>query len=248
MAAFIALLLLAQFSCLAHGLHNTTTRDHSKHISLNHPSSFNPAILYNTASINKSGTELAASCDHRHSNHNAATCDHRRSNHNAATCDHRRSTHNAATCDNTFELPRHNDQRTNKLSWGRGSNFDLKFAAYLYAWDATKPGPTGPQLYASDPRSLSTPLGEVVTFNVPGCLTLTGSTEYVAFLSSAGFWPGGSQKVTLIDSSSTTLAGSRRISSTTASNSTATFQTTDMWAAQPAPPLGKNIALSVTYY
>ncbi len=35
----------------------------------------------------------------------------------AASCDHRRSTHNAATCNNTFELPRHNDQRTNKLSW-----------------------------------------------------------------------------------------------------------------------------------
>ncbi len=124
----------------------------------------------------------------------------------------------------------------------------LKFAAYLYAWDATKPGLKGPQLYASDPRSLSTPRGEVVTFNVPGCLTLTGNTEYVAFLSTAGFWPGGSPKVTYIDTSSTTLAGSSRIYSLTASNSTATFQTTDAWGSAPPPPSGKNIALSVTYY
>ncbi|BDA48307.1 probable complement C1q and tumor necrosis factor-related protein 9 at N-terminal half [Coccomyxa sp. Obi] len=63
------------------------------------------------------------------------------------------------------------------------------FAAYLYAFDGTKP--IGTPLYASAPTTL--PLKQIgaVSFDVSqSCINLLAGSEYIIFLSTAGLWPG----------------------------------------------------------
>lgn len=103
----------------------------------------------------------------------------------------------------------------------------LIFAAYLYAWDVNRPGPIEPQLFASAPTSV--PIGgAAVTFNVLGCLTLSANTQYVAFLSSSGYWlAGGGGLVDTLNLSVQSVTPPAVF--TFAGNYTANFTTTAPW-------------------
>jgi hypothetical protein len=124
---------------------------------------------------------------------------------------------------------------------------DFIFAAYLYAWDAIRPGPIEPQLFAAAPTSVPTD-GAADTFNVPGCLTLSASTQYVAFLSSAGYWlAGGTELIDNVLPSTTSPLPNENIALTHAGNYTANFTTTALWYYPPQLENIPNLAFNVTY-
>lgn len=130
------------------------------------------------------------------------------------------------------------------------NDVNASFAAYLYLWDSTNVVPVGSPLYASEPITSPTvlPVGEgVITLMVPLCVNLYANTNYIIFLSTAGYWLDSNEGLFNIAGSTDVYAGGNLAFAMGVTNSTDSFTSGATWLLSTCGLCTKTLAISVNY-